>query len=61
MQSPGVAHQDQWCWCGWRRPQDARDIADGKFSFEDAVVEDLFRSEVHGRAFRECLFNGAPG
>jgi hypothetical protein len=38
-----------------------RDVAEGEFAFEAAIVEALFGSEVHGRAFRECSLNGAPG
>ncbi len=54
VQSAVVAAQDQRGRCGSRRPQDAGDLAEGEFAFEDAVVEALFRSESHGRAFREC-------
>jgi len=54
VQSAGVAHQDQRGRCGRRRPHDAGKLAEGEFAFEDAVVEALFRSESHGRAFREC-------
>lgn len=56
-QSEGrVADQDQWHRCGYGGgcPQDAGDLAEGEFAFEDAVVEALLRSDVHGRAFREC-------
>jgi hypothetical protein len=48
-----VADQDQRGRCGSRRPQDAGDLAEGEFAFEDAVVQALFGSESHGRAFRE--------
>ena len=56
VQSAGVAEQDQRgrCGCGSGRPQDAGDLAEGELAFEDAVVEALFGSELHGRAFREC-------
>jgi hypothetical protein len=56
VQSAGVAEQDQWGRCGCESgcPQNAGDVAEGEFAFEDAVVEALFRSELHGRAFREC-------
>ena len=54
MCKPPVADQDQRSRCGSRRPQDAGDLAEGEFAFEDAVVEALFGSESHGRAFREC-------
>jgi hypothetical protein len=56
VQSAGVAEQDQRgrCGCGSGRPQDAGDLAEGEFAFEDAVVEALFGGESHGRAFREC-------
>ena len=53
-QSAGVAEQDQRRRRGCGRPQDAGDLAEGEFAFEDAVVEALFGSESHGRAFREC-------
>jgi hypothetical protein len=55
-QSAGVAEQDQRrrCGRGCGRPQDAGDLAEGEFALEDAVVEALFGSESHGRAFREC-------
>jgi hypothetical protein len=53
VQSAGVAHQDQRRGCGYRRPQEAGDLAEGEFAFEDTVVEALFGSESHGRAFRE--------
>lgn len=51
-----MAEQDQRrrCGCGHGSPQDAGDLAEAEFAFEDAVVETLFRSEMHGRAFREC-------
>ena len=50
-----VGHQDQRGRCGGlRRPQGAGDLTEGEFAFEDAVVEALFGSELHGRAFREC-------
>ena len=49
-----VAQQDQLGRCGSTRPQDAGDLAEGEFAFEDAVVEALLSSEFHGRAFREC-------
>jgi hypothetical protein len=54
VQAAVVAAQDQRGRLGSRRPQDAGDLAEGEFAFEDAVVEALFRSESHGRAFREC-------
>jgi hypothetical protein len=54
VQAAVVAAQDQRGRRGSRRPQDAGDLAEGEFAFEDAVVEALFRSESHGRAFREC-------
>lgn len=52
----GVAEQDQRDrrGCGRGRPQDAGELAEGEFAFQDAVIEALFGSEVHGRAFREC-------
>lgn len=61
VQSPGVPDQDQRCWCGCGRPKDAWNLAEGESAFEDAAVEALFRSEVHGRAFRGVLLDGAPG
>jgi hypothetical protein len=54
VQAAVVARQDQRSRCGSTRPQGAGDLAEGEFAFEDAVVEALFRSELHGRAFREC-------
>lgn len=52
----GLAHQEEWNLggrgCRWWRPQDARDDTDGEFALDDALFV-LFRSEVHGRAFRE--------
>ena len=54
VQAAVVADQDQRGRCGSRRPQDAGDLAEGEFAFENSVVEALFRSESHGRAFREC-------
>jgi hypothetical protein len=47
VQSAGVADQDQRCRRGCGRPQDAGDLAEVEFSFEDAVVEALFGSELH--------------
>jgi hypothetical protein len=56
VQSAGVAEQDQRgrCGCGSGRPQDAGYLAEGEVALEDTVVEALFRTESHGRAFREC-------
>jgi hypothetical protein len=54
VQAAVVADQDQRGRCGSRRPQDAGDLAEGEFAFEDDVVEALFGDESHGRAFREC-------
>jgi hypothetical protein len=56
-----MTEQDQRRWGGSGRPQDAGDVAENEFAFEAAVVEALFGNEVHGRAFRECWLNGAPG
>lgn len=52
----GVAEQDEWdrCGCGSGRPEDAGDLAEGEFAFEDVVIEALLSSESHGGAFREC-------
>src|SRR5262249_2081116 len=57
VQSAGVAEQDQRGrrGCGSGRPQDARDLAEGKFAFEDTVVEALLGSEFHGRALSGVL------
>lgn len=57
MQTAGVAEQDQRCrfGSGSGRPQDAGDLAEGEFAFDDAVIETLFRSESHGRAFRSAV------
>src|SRR5919206_406791 len=52
VQAAVVADQDQRGRCGSKRPQDAGDLAKAEFPFEDAVVEALFGSESHGRAFR---------
>ncbi len=43
-----------------RGPQDAGNLAEGEPAFEDAAVEVLLRSEVHGRAFRECSWTALP-
>jgi hypothetical protein len=53
VQAAVVADQDQRGRCGSRRPQDTGDLAEGELAFEDAVIEALFSSESHGRAFRE--------
>jgi hypothetical protein len=57
-----VAEQDQRdrCAYGCGCPQDAGDLTEGEFAFEDTVVETLFRSEMHGRAFRECTGTALP-
>ncbi len=61
-QPAGVAEQDQRHRCGYGHgsPQDAGDLAEGEFAFEDAAVETLFRRELHGRAFRECTGTVLP-
>ena len=51
-QSARVADKDQRRRYARGRPQDAGNLAEREFAFEDAVVEALFGSEVH--AFREC-------
>jgi hypothetical protein len=51
VQAAVVAAQDQRGRCGSRRPQDAGDLAEGEFAFEDAIAEALFGSESHGCAF----------
>ncbi|MEH1124570.1 hypothetical protein [Micromonospora sp. CPCC 206061] len=58
----GMAEQDQRdrCGCGSGRPQDAGDLAEGEFAFEDAGIEALLSSESHGRAFRECSLTALP-
>lgn len=53
VQAAVVAAQNQRGRCGPRRPQDAGDPAEGEVAFEEAVVEALFGSESHCRAFRE--------
>src|SRR5207302_9992223 len=60
VQAAVVAAQYQRSRSGPRRPQHTGDLAEGEFAFEDAVVEALFRSEPHGRAFRECSGTALP-
>jgi hypothetical protein len=50
----GMTHQDQRCWFGGGRPQDAEDLAQSEFAFDGAALDNAFRDVVHGRAFREC-------
>ncbi|APA95703.1 hypothetical protein NS506_01633 [Nocardia seriolae] len=51
-----MPEQDQRCRSGYGfgRPQDAGNLAKGEFTLENAVIETLFRNDLHDSAFREC-------
>lgn len=49
VQAAVVAGQDQRGRCGFGRPQDTGNRAEGEFALEDAVVEALFGRELRGR------------
>ncbi|UUT36385.1 hypothetical protein [Microbacterium elymi] len=64
-QPAGVAHQDERDGIGGgggsRGPQNPGDLVEGELALDDLVVESSFTGELHGRAFRECSSDGAPG
>jgi hypothetical protein len=45
---------------GYSFDLEPRDLAEGEFAFEDVVIEAFFRSELQGRAFRECFWMALP-